>query len=164
MNRADRTLLTEQDQKMLSILAEDGLLSAGKISQEIGVTSPTVRSRMKNLIQAGILKVAGLIDPMKIRGMEIALVGINVQTHSKMDDMVEKIAALEKTNWVAVVTGRYDIIAEVTLLNGMDDLYLFINEDLSHLGGVSSSESFVVMKAKRKWVHLPRAARDLLGT
>lgn len=163
MNRADRKTLTEQDRKLLAVLAEDGQLSAGRMSERLGVTSPTVRSRLKNLVSTGVLRIAGLVDPMLIRGLEVALVGINVQTHSKMDDMVERIAGLDRVNWVAVVTGRYDIVVEITLLQGMDDLYAFINEDLSNMGGVSSSESFVVMKAKRKWVLLPRTVRDCFG-
>ncbi|BBD09424.1 Lrp/AsnC family transcriptional regulator [Desulfovibrio ferrophilus] len=154
--------LSTQDSKLLSVLAEDGQLSAGKVSERLGVTSPTVRTRMKNLISAGVLKIVGLVDPFKVKGLEIALVGINVQTHSKMDDMMERIADLDRVNWVAVVTGRYDIVAEVVLTQGTDDLYTFINEDLSDMGGVSSSESFVVMKAKRKWVPLPSAVREHL--
>ena len=160
MNRAEQKTLSGQDKRLLAILAEDGQQSAGRISERMGVTSPTVRSRLKKLVKSGVLRIAGLVDPMNIRGLEIALVGINVETHSRMDDLMERIAELDRVNWVAVVTGRYDIVAEVTLTEGMDDLYAFINEDLSSLGGVSSSESFVVMKAKRKWALLPRAARE----
>lgn len=152
--------LGPQDKKLLSVLAEDGQLSVGLVSERLGVTSPTTRSRMKNLINAGVLRIAGLVDPFKVKGLEIALVGINVATHSKMDDMMERIAGLDRVNWVAVVTGRYDIVAEVVLTEGTDDLYTFINDDLSSVGGVSSSESFVVMKAKRKWVPLPQAVRE----
>lgn len=159
MSNEEKTTLAEQDKRLLALLAEDGQQSAGRISEQLGVTSPTVRSRLKKLVASGVLRIAGLVNPMKVEGMEIALVGINVQTHSKMDDMTERIAGLDKVNWVAVVTGRYDIVVEVTLLHGMDDLYTFINEELSSLGGVSSSESFVVMKARRKWALMPRAAR-----
>jgi Lrp/AsnC family transcriptional regulator for asnA, asnC and gidA len=160
MSNEAKTTLAEQDKRLLALLAEDGQQSAGRISEQLGVTSPTVRSRLKKLVASGVLRIAGLVNPMKVEGMEIALVGINVQTHSKMDDMTERIAGLDKVNWVAVVTGRYDIVVEVTLLHGMDDLYTFINEELSSLGGVSSSESFVVMKARRKWALMPRAARS----
>ena len=159
MSNEEKTTLAEQDKRLLALLAEDGQQSAGRISEQLGVTSPTVRSRLRKLVASGVLRIAGLVNPMKVEGMEIALVGINVQTHSKMDDMTERIAGLDKVNWVAVVTGRYDIVVEVTLLHGMDDLYTFINEELSSLGGVSSSESFVVMKARRKWALMPRAAR-----
>lgn len=160
MTRSRKTELNPQDKKLISVLAEDGQQSTGKVSERLGVTAPTARTRMKNLVAAGIMKVAGLVDPFAVRGLEVALVGINVTTHSKMDDLMERIAGLDKVNWVAVVTGRYDIVVEVVLTQGTDDLYAFINDDLSNLGGVSSSESFMVMKAKRKWVPLPRTVRE----
>jgi len=163
MTKTQKMELGPQDRKLIAVLAEDGQQSTGQVSERLGVTAPTARTRMKNLISAGVLKIAGLVDPFKVRGLEVALVGINVQTHSKMDDMMERIAGLDRVNWVAVVTGRYDIVAEVVLTSGTDDLYTFINEDLSNLGGVSSSESFVVMKAKRKWIPLPRAVRTELS-
>lgn len=160
MHKLSKRTLDPQDKRLISVLAEDGQLSASKASDRLGVTGPTVRSRLKNLISGGIMKIAGLVDPFRIQGMEVALVGINVETHSNMNQMMERIADLEKVNWVAVVTGRYDIVAEVILLDGMDDLYAFINRDLSNIGQVSSSESFVIMKAKRKWVPLPRTVRE----
>lgn len=159
MNSKNKRALDGQDRRLISVLADDGQLSAAKVSEKLGVTGPTVRSRLKSLVTGGILKVVGLVDPFRIRGMEVALVGINCETHSNMNQMMEKLADLDKVNWVAVVTGRYDIVAEVILLDGMDDLYTFINEDLSNIGQVSSSESFVIMKAKRKWVPLPKAIR-----
>lgn len=160
MAKSEKITLEKQDRRLLAVMAEDGQLSAGKVSERLGVTSPTVRTRMKNLIRSGVLRVAGLVDPFRIKGLEVAFVGITVQTHSRMDDMLEKIAGLEKVNWAAVVTGRYDLVAEVLLPEGTDDLYQFINEDLSAIGGVSASESFMIMKAKRKWVPLPKGLRE----
>jgi len=61
---------------------------------------------------------------------------------------------------VAVVSGRYDIIVEVVLEDAMDDLYRFLTMDLPQLGGIRSSESFLVMKAKRKWVLLPSGMKN----
>lgn len=159
MAKDEKFTLERQDRRLLAVLAEDGQLSAGKVSERLGVTSPTVRSRMKNLMAAGVLRVAGLVDPFRIKGLEVAFVGITVETHSKMDDMLQKVSALDKVNWAAVVTGRYDIMVEVLLPEGTDDLYAFINDELSAIGGVAASESFMVMKAKRKWVPLPRAVR-----
>ena len=65
--------------------------------------------------------------------------------------MVERVAALDEVSWAAVVTGRYDI-AEVVTTDGMNGLYEFLNGTLQKLGGVESSEVFVVMKATDKWM------------
>lgn len=144
------------EKKLISILSGDGRLSIGKISQHLGVTNPTVRSRIRNLVDSGILKIAGLVNPFKTKGLTLALVGINLLEHQRLDEKLNQIASLEKVSWAAVVTGRYDIFAEVVLDQDMDTLYDFITVELPRLGGIRSSESFMVMKAKGKWVLLPQ--------
>ncbi|MFH1915029.1 MAG: Lrp/AsnC family transcriptional regulator [Pseudomonadota bacterium] len=150
-------LLDPHDRKLVAALTADGQLSPGKVAEEMGVTAPTVRSRMKNLISAGVLKVAGLIDPMKARGLTVALVGISLHSHEQLDEKLAQIGSLPRVNWCAVVTGRYDIIVEIVCSEDIGDLYDFLDQDLSKVGGVNSSESFVVMKSRRKWLFLPEA-------
>lgn len=145
------------DRHLVAALTEDGQMSVGKVSERLGVTAPTVRSRLRNLIHAGALKVAALVDPMKAQGLTVALVGMSLQSTKMLDEKLEMISRLDRVNWCAVVTGRYDIIVEITCTNDMGDLYDFLDKDLSQIGGVNSSESFVIMKSKRKWLYLPEA-------
>ncbi|BDQ37704.1 transcriptional regulator [Pseudodesulfovibrio nedwellii] len=155
-----KSTLDIQDKKLVAALTHDGQLSPGKIGQGMGVTAPTVRSRMKNLITAGALKVAGLINPMEAKGLTVAMVGITLHSHEQLGEKLEQIGSLPRVNWCAVVTGRYDIIVEIICTDEMSDLYDFLDQDLSKVGGVNSSESFVVMKSKRKWLLLPDAVVD----
>ncbi|WP_319469599.1 Lrp/AsnC family transcriptional regulator [uncultured Pseudodesulfovibrio sp.] len=150
-------VLDHSDRKLIAALSKDGQLSPGRIAEDMGVTAPTVRSRMKNLIRTGVLKVAGLINPMTTRGLTIALVGITIHSHEQLDKKLEQIGSLPRVNWCAVVTGRYDIIVEIVCSDSTADLYDFLNKDLSGVGGINSSESFVVMKSRRKWLFLPDA-------
>ena len=55
-----------------------------------------------------------------------------------------------------MVTGQYDIIVEVISADGMVGLHRFLTEQLYKIGGIKSSESFVVMKSTRKWLLLPQ--------
>jgi len=155
-----KSTLDTQDKKLVAALTKDGQLSPGKIGQGMGVTAPTVRSRMKNLITAGALKVAGLINPMEAKGLTVAMVGITLHSHEQLGEKLEQIGSLPRVNWCAVVTGRYDIIVEIICTDEMSDLYDFLDQDLSKVGGVNSSESFVVMKSRRKWLLLPDAVVD----
>ncbi len=152
-----KSLLDKSDRRMVAVLTRDGRLSPGKVADEIGLTAPTVRSRMKNLIKAGVLKVTGLVNPMKAKGLTLALVGISVHSHEQLGQKLDEISALPRVNWCAVVTGRYDILVEIVCSDEIGDLYDFLDMDLSQIGGISSSESFVVMKSRRKWVCLPDA-------
>jgi len=155
-----RNDLDVQDKKLIAELTRDGQLSPGKIAEEIGVTAPTVRSRMKNLVKAGALKVAGIINPMKTKGLTVALVGISLHSHEQLDEKLDLIGSLPRVNWCAVVTGRYDIIVEIVCSDDIGDLYDFLDKDLSTVGGINSSESFVVMKSRRKWLLLPDAVLE----
>lgn len=152
-----KKILDDSDRRLLASLGRDGQQSPGKIAEDIGVTAPTVRARMKNLIQAGVLKVAGLVNPMKAKGLTVALVGISLNSHELLDEKLKEIGSLPRVHWCAVVTGRYDIIVEIVCSDDIGDLYDFLDKDLSQVGGINASESFVVMKSRRKWLHLPDA-------
>ena len=154
---AMKSTLDQNDKKLVAALTIDGQQSPGKVADEIGVTAPTVRSRMKNLIAAGALRVAGMVNPMKAKGLTVALVGISLHSHEQLDEKLDQIGSLPRVNWCAVVTGRYDIIVEIVCSADIGDLYDFLDKDLSQVGDISSSESFVVMKSRRKWLCLPDA-------
>lgn len=143
------------DKKLIKVLTKDGRLPSGNIAERLDVTPPTVRSRVENLVNSGVLRVAAVLDPFKLKGVNLALVHISLERHQELDEKIEQISDLHQVHWAAAVTGKYDIIVEVILANGIADLYRFLVEELPRLGGIRSSESFIIMKGKRKWVLLP---------
>ncbi|OIN99122.1 MAG: AsnC family transcriptional regulator [Desulfovibrionaceae bacterium CG1_02_65_16] len=154
-----KKVLDVADRRLVAALANDGQASSAVLAAELGVTAPTIRARMKNLISQGLLRVAGLVDPFQVKGLSVALVGIKLQSQMQLDEKLEEISRLADVNWVAAVTGRYDILVEVVTSEDIGDLYSFLDSALSGVGGIASSESFVVMKARRKWIPLPKGAR-----
>lgn len=149
------------DKGLLCQLIEDGRMPVGQIGENIGITTPTVRTRLKSLINAGALKVAGLVDAFRVRGLTTALVGIRLDTY-QLEEKLEEIAKLDQVHWACVVTGQYDIIVEVISADGMVGLHQFLSEQLYKVGGIKSSESFVVMKSTRKWLLLPQGIQRKL--
>ncbi len=160
MSRND---IQNSDAVLIEHLIQDGRLPVGTLSQAMGVTAPTVRSRLKALIEAGMVRVAALVDAALARDLTVAMVGICLDTY-QLEDMLEKVAALDQVNWAAVVTGKYDIMAEVISTDGMSGLHRFLCEKLYKLGGIKSSETFVVMTSRRKWLLLPSGVRRQLST
>ena len=147
------------DRQVINLLTEDGLIPVKDVAKILGVTGPTVRSRMRKLIQSKILKVAGLIDPSKIENFNVAITVVNLTNHQKLDEKLGIIGNLPNVHWAAVVTGTYDIIFEVVLSKGMSDLYTFLTRDLAKVGGIRSHETFMVLKGKNKWVSMPKVLK-----
>jgi Lrp/AsnC family transcriptional regulator for asnA, asnC and gidA len=152
--------LDSLDKKLVRLLTEDGRIPVGEMAARLGVTAPTVRSRIKNLERAGMLKIAGLIDPFEHKDLITALIGLNILSYGKLDEILEKLANLDYVTWTAVVTGRYDVIAEVVVNGGVEDLYRLTTDIIPQVGNVAQTETFVILKSKRKWVCLPEGFQD----
>ncbi|MBW2092132.1 MAG: Lrp/AsnC family transcriptional regulator, partial [Deltaproteobacteria bacterium] len=78
--------LSALDKDLIRLLSQDGRMPTGEMAQNLEVTNPTVRSRMKALMRSGVLKVAGLVDPFKIENLIIVLVALNIEKHQQLDE------------------------------------------------------------------------------
>ena len=156
-----KTNLDTLDNETIRRLTENGRMSIGEMANKLDVTSPTIRNRIKDLEKSGIFKVSGLIDPNKHPQMITALVAMSIQSHGKMDQILEKIAGLPNVVWAGVCTGRYDIIAEVICVRGRDELYQFTTQAILKIGNVVRSETFIIMKSRRNWLCLPKGVEEI---
>lgn len=151
--------IDDLDRQLMALLDGEGRLPFAEVAQRVGVSRPTVAARLRNLLAGGVLKVAGLINVVELKGMTIGLVGLTLDAYT-LEEKLQEIGDLAEVNWAAVVTGRYDIICEVVTEDGMVGLYRFLTESLVRVGGISSSEMFVVMRARNKWTTLPSGMRS----
>jgi len=145
----------KMDNEIIRLLTKRGRMPIGEMAKKLKITAPTVRNRIKDLEKKGIFKIAGLIDPSKHQEMLTALVAISVRSHGKLDQILDKLGRLPNVAWAGVVTGRYDIIAEVICVGGKDELYQFTTETILKMGNIVRSETFIVMKSKHNWLCLP---------
>ena len=157
----DKTNLDTLDTEIIRLLTEYGRMPIGEMAKKLKVTSPTIRNRIKDLEKSGVFKVSGLIDPNKHQEMITALVAMSIKSDGKMDQILKKIGQLENVVWVGVVTGRYDIIAEVVCIGGKDELYRFTTETILKMGNVVSSETFIIMKSRHNWIRLPDGVENI---
>ena len=149
------------DNEIIRLLTDDGRIPIGEMAKKLKVTAPTIRKRIKSLEKNGIFKVSGLIDPRRHKEMITALVAMSVQSHGKLDQILDKISKLPNVAWAGVVTGRYDIIAEVICVEGKDELYRFTTETILKMGNVIRSETFIIMKSKNNWLRLPESVEEI---
>jgi len=159
-----KTILDALDYEIIHLLTEDGRMSIGEMAKKLDVTAPTIRSRIKILEEKGLFKVSGLVDPSQNHDMITALVAMNIQSNGQMDKIMTKISQFPNVAWVGVVAGRYDIIAEVVCVGGQDELYQFTTETILQIGNVVRSETFIIMKSRQNWLHLPESVGKRLST
>jgi Lrp/AsnC family transcriptional regulator for asnA, asnC and gidA len=157
----DKTNLDTLDNEIIRLLTENGRMPMGELAKKLKVTSPTIRNRIKDLENKDIFKVSGLIDPSKHQEMITALVAMSVQSHGKLDQILDKIVQLPNVVWAGVVAGRYDIIAEVVCVNGKEELYRFTTETILKMANVVRSETFLILKSRDNWLCLPKGVEEI---
>jgi Lrp/AsnC family transcriptional regulator for asnA, asnC and gidA len=74
----------------------------------------------------------------------MAMIGIKVDGRNLLD-IADKIAALDEVIYLIVVSGAYDILAEI-VCRDQKHLLQFITERLYKIEGVRESESFMHLK------------------
>ena len=152
--------LDNLDKDLIRQLKSDGRTPTAHIAERLQVTTPTVRTRMQALVRSGMLRVAGLVNLSTVPDLTTALIGINIESRGQLSNQLEQLTALKQVHWAAVVTGRFDVIAEVIVKGGMEDLYTFTSVDLPAIGRVTHCETFVVMRSSRKWMLAPQGLED----
>ena len=147
-------MLDTLDKKIIRQLSKNGKATPGSIAKQLGVTAPTVRSRIKSLEDSGFLKFVALIDPFCSPVLTTAFIGVNIRSHGNLDEVMDKLDKQDNVLSVSVVTGRYDIIVEVLVEGSNAALYALTSEIIPKLGIVDRTETFVVMAGRKKWVNM----------
>ena len=155
-----KLILDQLDKQLIRLLKGDGRMPTAHLADQLAVTTPTVRSRLKTMVKAGVLRVAGLVNLSAAPDLTTAIIGINIESRGQLGEQLEKLTALKPVLWATVVTGRFDVIAEVIVKGGMEDLYTFTSIDLPAIGRVTHCETFVVMRSSKKWMFNPDGLDD----
>ncbi len=135
------------DDTNIDIIRElkQGKKSFKRIADKLSITENTVRSRVNKLQEENVLEICGLVDPGKIPGHRVVIIGIKLSGMNLVEKGRE-ISKLKGVVSVSVVTGRYDLLVNVLFKKGFG-LLEFYTEEMSKIEGVGSVETFVVYKS-----------------
>lgn len=154
-----REVFDRVDRRLSRLLAENGGASVNDLAARLEVSPPTVRARLKALVGAGLLKIVGVLNVSERPELISAIIGIHANGRGKLDEIARRMSELPFVTSVSIVTGRYDLIAEVLIEGDMADLYRVTSELLPGLaepGCIQGSETFVVMRSHNRWLSVPK--------
>ncbi|HDY87187.1 MAG TPA: winged helix-turn-helix transcriptional regulator [bacterium] len=101
----------EIDLKIASILGPNSRSSNREIARRLGINETTVRRRLSQMIESGILSVPAVIDIEKLPDKFMAIVGIRHQVPIPDDTFLQKVNELDSVIYSMTVTGHFDMFA-----------------------------------------------------
>ena len=136
------------EKRILSVLEEDAQASYAEIAERAEVSKPTVRKYIEKLEEEGVIVgYSADVDPKKLSGQSIAIVGVDVESERYVE-VTRKLKDLDAIESLYTSSGDHTLMAEVRAADG-DALGEVINEEIVDLDSVSAAHpSFLQERLK----------------
>ena len=136
-------VVDDLDKALIEALQEDGRLPYTKLAVEVGLSEAAVRQRVQRLVEAGVVQIVAVTDPLTLGFRRMAMIGLKVE--GDLRTVANDIAALPEVSYVVVVGGSFDLMMEVVCEDD-DHLLTLLNDRVRSIAGVRSTETFTYLK------------------
>ncbi len=148
---SDLDTLDEIDRKIIKYLQENGREAFAKIGDDIGVPSSTVRDRTNRLIENDILRIIGLLNPLKARKRVMANVGVRLSS-GRYRAIADEIAKFEQVSYLVICAGSFDLMVEVVCYDNTDLLdFTAAVKDIPDVKTVETFIYYTIVKEVLTW-------------
>ncbi|CAI49467.2 Lrp/AsnC family transcription regulator [Natronomonas pharaonis DSM 2160] len=138
----------ETEHRILAILEDDAQASYAEIADRADVSKPTVRKYIDKLESEGVIVgYSADIDPKKLSGTSIAMVGIDVASERYVE-VTRELKNLDELESLYTSSGDHMLMAEVRAADG-DAVGDVIHEKILTIDGVEAAHpSFLQERLK----------------
>ena len=106
-----RMILDRSTKAIIEQLQQDGRRSFAAIAGSVGLTEEAVRQRVGQLVDAGVMQIVAVTDPLQLGFARQAMIGVIVD--GPLKPVAEALADIEEVDYVVITAGGFDILAEV---------------------------------------------------
>lgn len=138
----------ETEDRILAVLEDDAQASYTEIAEKAEVSKPTVRKYIEKLESEGVIVgYSADIDPKKLSGKSIALVGIDVASERYVE-VTRELKDLDVIESLYTSSGDHMLMAEVRAGDG-DEVGEAIRDEILSIDGVEAAHpSFLQERLK----------------
>ncbi len=137
--------MDEIDKTILQTLQEDGRMPFTEIARRAKANESTIRLRYRSLVQEGIVRTVGIVDPYALGFHAPALIAIAVEPGT-VDDVARRVKELAEVSYLVMTLGSWDLMVEVFCrdLRHLGDL---ITAQIQEIPGVRSTEALMIARS-----------------
>jgi Lrp/AsnC family transcriptional regulator for asnA, asnC and gidA len=138
--------LDEVSKAIIEQLQEDGRRPYATIGRAVGLSEAAVRQRVQRLLDAGVMQIVAVTDPLQLGFPRQAMVGI--RTSADLEETADLLAGIAEVDYVVITAGSFDLLAEVVARG--DDHLLEILKQIRAVDGVTTTEAFTYLKLRKQ--------------
>jgi Lrp/AsnC family transcriptional regulator for asnA, asnC and gidA len=145
--RNNHVALDETSKKIIEQLQADGRRPYAAIGKAVGLSEAAVRQRVQRLLEAGVMQIVAVTDPVQVGFHRQAMVGLRVE--GDVTSVAEQVTQFREVDYVVVTAGSFDLLVEVVCEDD-DHLLDLVARRLRALPGVRTTETFVYLKLRKQ--------------
>jgi Lrp/AsnC family transcriptional regulator, regulator for asnA, asnC and gidA len=136
-------VLDHVNKDIVEQLQQDGRRSYATLAKAVGLSEPAVRQRVQKLLDAGVMQIVAVTDPLMLGFARQAMIGIRAD--GDLRAIADQLAALEEIDYVVICTGSFDLLIELVVSDD-EQLLDILNDAIRSIPGVRDTEVFVYLK------------------
>ena len=133
--------LDDVDRRIIDQLQEEGRRPYTEIARAAGISEASVRQRVASLTERGVIQIVAATSPIAL-GMIQAFVSVRV-SGADLARAAEQIAAIPEVDYVAVCTGRTDLLVGAVCRD--NEHLLEITTTIREVPGVAETDTAVIL-------------------
>ena len=137
-----RIVLDDVSKQIIEQLQQDGRRSYAAIGKAVGLSEAAVRQRVQRLVDAGVMQVVAVTDPLMLGFRRQTMIG--VRCVGAIDLVADLLADMAEIDYVVITAGSFDLLVEVVCED--DDQLLEIISRVRTVPSVTSTETFEYLK------------------
>ena len=146
MRAGPRPVLDAVSRAIIEQLQQDGRRSYARIAGAVGLSEAAVRQRVQRLLDAGVMQVVAVTDPMQVGFSRQAMVFVRTSGDSRT--VADILAGFDEVDYVVLSAGSVDVLAEVVCED--DDQLMDVVARIRAVDGVASTESLVYLGLRKQ--------------
>ena len=146
-NREGHIVLDDVSRSIIEQLQEDGRRPYAAIGKAVGLSEAAVRQRVQRLLDAGVMQIVAVTDPLQVGFRRQAMIGIRIEGDTER--VADALSEMAEVSYVVTTAGSFDLLAEVVCEDD-DQLLDLLSRHIRTLAGVSSTETFVYLKLNKQ--------------
>ena len=136
---SDPLSLDDIDRRLVEALQRDGRASYADLAELVGLSPAATRLRVQRLLDANVVQVVGVTDPLALGYPVMAALGVRVERNVR--EVADRIAAFAGVIYVVFTSGSFDLLVEV-ICEDSSRLLTVIDDEIRAIPDVRSVESF----------------------
>ncbi len=139
--------LDELSKRIIEHLQQDGRRPYATIASALGLSEPAVPQRVQRLLDAGVMQIVAVTDPLRVGFQRQAMVGLKVNGDARV--AAQALAALDEVDHVVVCAGPFDVIVEIVCEDD-EHLLRILNDHVWTIPAVTNTETFVYLRLEKQ--------------